>query len=89
MLAVGTVLDPNLTVSLEAVPENPVPWMVTEVPPPLLPEVGLIDVTDGVTTNDWVVLVVEPAKKQPEKEYSVAVQVIVYVPPGVLLVVTS
>ena len=39
-------VEPNLTV---APVTNPVPVMTTEVPPPVGPEVGLIEVTVGVT----------------------------------------
>ncbi len=42
------VLEPNLTVSPDAVALNPVPVMVTELPPASAPPVGLIDVIAGV-----------------------------------------
>ncbi len=41
------VVEPNLTVSPEAVVENPVPVRVTVLPPACGPLVGLIDVSVG------------------------------------------
>lgn len=74
--------DPNATVESLA---NPVPWMVTEVPPPVGPAEGLIPLTAGVPYSNWsarlVVLVpsgvVAVMSTVPDPAGEVAVQVVV------------
>ena len=50
-------VEPNLTVSPDAVALNPVPAIVTDVPPAVVPLVGVTEVTTGTgggATNVYV-----------------------------------
>ena len=53
------LFDPNLTPPAPVVPLKPVPAIVTDVPPAVVPEVGEIEVTVGgaaVTVSEWVLV---------------------------------